>query len=372
MENQIKEVSVFFPAYNEEDNIEKTVINANDVLKKIAGEYEILVINDGSNDKTAEVVEKMILSNNKIRLISHDVNKGYGSAVRSGFKYSKYEWVVLMDSDGQFDFSEFPNFIKTQKETNADLVIGYYKKRKVSFMRKLNSWIWQLIIRILFGLKVKDIDCGFKLIRKNVIDTMNLESNRGAFISTEFLVKAKEKEKKIVEIPITHYPREAGEATGSDIKVILNSFKDLYRIKRTFFVFCFVGATSALLSIIIFNILLFFGLSFIVSLLIGILSSIVYNFLMNRNLTFTAKETPVKKQIGKYGVVYAVSKGLNLGVSFLVSLFLGPGLIQSNIAVIVGIAVSIPFSFFGSLLWAFKKKGKEFGLFKILNENRKI
>lgn len=370
---KIKEISVFFPAYNEEKNIERTVLLADKVLKKFAEEYEIIVVDDGSKDKTGEIVKKLASQNKRIRLVTHKKNKGYGHAVRSGFKNSKYEWIVFTDSDGQFDFSEFPNFISTQRETNADLVVGYYRKRQVSFKRKLNTSLWQIIIRILFGLKVKDIDCGFKLIRKNVIDYMNLESERGAFISTEFLVKAKAGKHKIAEIPVTHYARESGEATGSDIKVILNSFKDLYKLKKRFILFCFVGLTSALMSLIVFNILFWFGLGFTFCLFFGIIFSTIYNFLMNRNLTFSAKGIPIKKQLGKYGFVYSISQGINLLIASIMVYLLGPGNLQANIAVLVGIAFSIPFSFLGSLLWAFKKKGKEMEVFQLIEskENEK-
>lgn len=375
---KIREISVFFPAYNEEENISNTVVKAEEVLKQYAENYEIIVVNDGSTDKTKEVVESLTSSNDRIRLVSHDKNYGYGMAVRTGFKSCNYEWVVFTDSDGQFDFSELPNFISTQRNTNADLVVGFYKDRKVSKVRKLNSFVWQTIVRMLFGLKVKSIDCGFKLFRKSYIDSMELESERGAFISTEFLVKAKEKGAKIVEIPATHYEREAGEATGADFNVILNSFKDLYRLKRSFLLFCFIGLTSALTSIAMFNLLFWLGLSFTPSLLIGILVSAAYNFFMNRNYTFQAKEIPIRSQVWKYSIVYFIAQGMNLLVASLAASAFGAGTIlasgfsRANLAVIIGIAISIPFSFLGSLLWAFQKKGQAMKIFNLIEKNRKL
>lgn len=365
---KIKEISVFFPAYNEEKNIEKTVLLANKVLERVAEEYEIIVVDDGSKDKTKEIVKKLSDENDKIRLVEHKINRGYGGALKTGFKNCKYKWMVFTDSDGQFDFSEFPNFLATQRKTKADLVIGYYKKRKVSFKRKLSTFVWQLIVRILFGLKVKSIDCGFKLIRKKVIDSMVLESERGAFISTEFLVKAKEKKNKIVEIPVSHYERKEGEATGSDWKVILNSFKDLYKLKKRFLLFSFVGLTSALTSLLIFNLFFWIGFSFVLSMVIGIVFSLAYNFLMNRNITFSAKNMNIKKQISRYLVVYFISQGINLFVSTVIKSLIGKGFLLTNLAVVTGIAVSVPFSFIGSLLWAFKKKGEENKIFKIMEE----
>lgn len=353
---KLKEVSAFFPAYEEEANIEKTILCAEKTLEQVADKYEILVIDDGSKDKTGEIVKKLASKNNKIKLITHKENKGYGHSLRSGFKNVKYEWITFADSDGQFDFSELPNFISTQKKTNADMVIGYYKKRQVSFRRKLNTFFWQFIVRILFGLNVKDIDCGFKLIRKKVVDSIELKAGRGAFISTEFLVKAKAKNFKIVEIPVTHYSRKDGEATGADLKVILNSFKDLYKLKKKFLIFCFVGGTSSLVSLIIFNLLFWIKIGFVQCVILGIFSALLYNFFMNRSLTFKAGEVSIKKQWWKHGIVYFVSQSINLGTSMIMVSLLGGGTLKANLAVITGIAMSIPFSFFGSLLWTFKKQ----------------
>src|SRR3989344_1371819 len=229
----LKEISVFFPAYNEERKIKHTVLSADRNLKKIANKYEIIVIDDGSKDKTSEISKELSSKNKNIKLIQHEKNKGYGAALISGFYNSKYEWILFTDSDGQFDFSEITKFISTQKKTNADLVIGYYIKRKVNFARKLNTFMWQLFVRIMFGLKVKDIDCGFKLVRKKVIESIpRLESQRGAFITTEFLLKANSKKFKIVEIPVHHFASTESASTGANLDVIINSFKDLFKLKK--------------------------------------------------------------------------------------------------------------------------------------------
>jgi glycosyltransferase involved in cell wall biosynthesis len=368
---KIKELSVFLPAYNEEENIAETISKTIKVLEECTETYELIIVDDGSKDKTGDVVNNLALLNNKIKLVSHEVNGGYGKALRTGFKSCKYEWIAFIDSDGQFNFEEFPNFINAQRETDADLVIGYYKERKVSLKRKISSKLWEFIVWILFGLKVRDIDCGFKLIRKEVIDSMNLDSERGAFISTELLVKAKSRGYKIEEIPVTHYERKCGKATGADLKVILNSFKDLYKLKKKFLLFCFVGFTSAFISLIIFNILLKLSLTFNQSIIIGTLSSAIYNFFMNRKLTFSATDIPVKKQIVKYAVIYSVAQGAQMLAGIITKNILGGGTVMSNIAVMVGIAISIPISFLGSLLWTFKRKGEEIGVFKLIEEKEK-
>lgn len=230
---KIESLSLFFPAYNEEANAEKTILKAKNVLEKIAKNWEILVINDGSNDNTKVIAERLSKEDRRIRVISHQENRGYGAAFKSGLYNAKYEWITFTDIDGQFDFSEITNFFDKQEETNADLVIGYYKKRRVSKFKIITSKMWELVVFLLFGLHVKDIDCGFKLISKKVVDKIpKLESERGAFISSEFLIKSRKAGFKIVEIPVTHYPRTAGKGTGRDLMVIVKSFVDLFRLWR--------------------------------------------------------------------------------------------------------------------------------------------
>ncbi len=227
---QIDELSVFFPCYNEEKNIENTVSKAIKVLNSVAKKWEIILINDGSKDNTAQVIEKIRLANPKeIKIITHNPNRGYGAALKSGLYNSQYKWIAFTDSDGQFDFGEITKFIDKQKETNSDVVIGYYLSRKVSKTTIITSKIWEIIVFILFGLKVTDIDCGFKLINKKVVETIpKLEAERGAFISSEFLIKAKKAGFKISELGVNHYPRVEGKATGRNIKVIIKSFSDLF------------------------------------------------------------------------------------------------------------------------------------------------
>lgn len=229
----IEELSVFFPTYNEASIMPVTVTKAKEVLENIAEKWEIIIVNDGSKDLTQKNAEALATNDSRIKVINHEVNRGYGAAFKTGFYNAKYKWIAFTDSDGQFVFSEIKNFIAKQEETNADLVIGYYKKRQVSKFKIVTSRMWELAVFLLFGLHVKDIDCGFKLVGKHVIDGIQkLESERGAFISSEFLIKAQKKGFKIVEIPVTHLPRTTGKGTGRHIRVIIQSFVDLFRLWR--------------------------------------------------------------------------------------------------------------------------------------------
>lgn len=233
MEDKLDELSVFFPAYNEEANIEGTVKKAAKITPRVAKRWEIVVVDDGSKDDTPKIAKKLAKKTEGVSVISHKVNRGYGAALKTGFYKTKYDWIAFTDSDGQFDFSEVTNFIKKQRETGADIVVGYYKKRQVSKGKILTSKMWEYLVYFLFGLKVRDIDCGFKLISRKVLDKISkLESERGAFISSEFLIKAKKKGFRIVEIPVTHRPRVEGMGTGRDLRVILSSFGDLLRLWR--------------------------------------------------------------------------------------------------------------------------------------------
>lgn len=229
---KIKEVSVFLPAYNEELNIERVVVLVVEVLEKVAGKYEVIIVDDGSKDKTGEISERLAKSNKNVRVIHHQPNMGYGECFRDGLSKSKYEWVVHTDGDGQFDFKEFPKFIEKQSETNADLVVGYYLKRAVPFFRKINSFLWKKVIDLVFGLSVKDIDCAFKLINRRVIDSITpLEAGRGAFVVSELLIKAKKRGFKIEQVGVHHYPDlTPGGSNGADLMVIVNSFVDLFKL----------------------------------------------------------------------------------------------------------------------------------------------
>lgn len=231
MAKLIQELSIFLPCYNEAENLEKTVANVSKNASRVATNWELLLVNDGSKDNTLTVAEKLAGRDKHLKVINHPTNRGYGAALKSGLYNAKYSWIAFIDADGQFNFEEIDNFIRTQESTQADLVIGYYRKRQVTLLRKLNSFAWQAVVYMLFGLRVRDIDCGFKLINKKIIDKIDkLESERGAFISSEFLIKAKKHNFKIVEIPVHHYPRKAGEATGAKLNVIIKSFVDLFKL----------------------------------------------------------------------------------------------------------------------------------------------
>jgi len=227
---QMNRLSVFFPTYNEGKNIEKVVINTKKVLEKVAKTLEIIIVNDGSNDNTKKVAERLSKSDKRIRVSNHKVNRGYGGALKTGFKSAKYPWVAFTDADGQFDFSEISKLIKHTK--NADLVLGYRLQRADSLARKIYTSVWALIPRIIFGMNVKDYSCGFKLIKKKVFEDIQPLVGEEKVTQIEMLVKAQRKGFKFTEVGVHHYPREYGSQTGANLSVVFKSIKDLVKLWR--------------------------------------------------------------------------------------------------------------------------------------------
>lgn len=226
---KIHEISVFFPAYNEEKNIRKTVLEAKAVLEKIAGKWEIIIVNDGSKDKTGEISGELAKRDGRIRIITHSPNRGYGGALKTGFANSKYNWIAFADSDGQFDFSEISKFIEKVKD--ADLILGYRLVRADSFLRKLFTWGWAFLAKSLLGLTATDYSCGFKLIKKDVYNKVQPLVGEEKVTQIEILVKAKRMGFRFAEVGVHHYPRKFGNPTGADIKVVAKSIIDLFKLK---------------------------------------------------------------------------------------------------------------------------------------------
>lgn len=222
-------LSVFFPCINEEGNIENTVSSAQDILKKLNIEYEIIIVDDGSVDSTGKIADRLAKENSKIRVIHHPKNLGYGEALKSGFYNARYDTVVYTDGDGQFDFAEVTKFLEKMKD--HDLVIGYRIKRKDSFLRKLFGRGWRLTLLAFFRLTLKDVDCGFKMVSKKVLEKIShLTSSRGAMINAELAIKAKKAGFKIGQVGVNHYPRLSGRPTGANLKVIIKSYLDLIKL----------------------------------------------------------------------------------------------------------------------------------------------
>jgi glycosyltransferase involved in cell wall biosynthesis len=256
-------ISVFFPAYNEGKNIRKTIEKAQDVLRGICPVFEIIVVDDGSRDDTADIVRDIMIKNPEVRLVQHSVNQGYGQALQSGIEASKYEYIFFSDADLQFDIGELHKFVEFIPEYDA--VIGYRKKRRDRFIRILNARMWNIANFLAFGLRARDIDCAFKLIKSSILKKISLHS-KGALISSEMLLKLSDAGAKIKELPVTHYPRNFGTPTGGNIGVIFKAFIEMgklyFELRRSvfdWFIYIFIP------TVILFFPVLFLGKIFLLS-----------------------------------------------------------------------------------------------------------
>ncbi len=225
---KLKSLSVFFPVYNEEANLEILIKQAIRIIPKLATRYELLIINDGSTDDSLKIAKKLRNQYQQVKIFSHKNNKGYGEVLKTGIKHSQYEWIFWTDSDLQFDLAELSNFVKETGKHQA--IIGYRIKRSEGFKRHLNTSIFKFYIDLLFRLHVKDIDCAFKLFKASVLKELQLISG-SAFTSAEILYRLKKKKIKFKEIAVNHYPRLYGRATGAKLKVI---FKACYEALTTY------------------------------------------------------------------------------------------------------------------------------------------
>lgn len=221
MIKKLPELSIFFPFWNEEENIEAVVKNAIPIAREVAEKWEILMIDDGSSDKTLQIAEKLALENKNLYVISHNPNRGYGASLKDGLLNSKYDYIVFTDGDRQFDFSEVTKFV--EKIGNNDIVIGYRKKRQDKFIRLILMNLLKVWDFILFGFYFKDIDGGFKMFRKEAVEKLKPLRSEGAMITTEILAKAKRKNLRIDQVGVNHYPRKFGNASGGNLYIIVRA-----------------------------------------------------------------------------------------------------------------------------------------------------
>jgi glycosyltransferase involved in cell wall biosynthesis len=222
-------LSIVLPAYNEEANVASAVEQVSAVAQQLGMEYEIILVNDGSADRTGEIGRELMERVRHFRLVEHYPNRGYGGSLKAGFAAATKDLIAFVPADNQFDFGEIHLLLDALD--GADIVSGYRAKREDHFVRKLNALGWNTLVRVLFGYLGHDIDCGFKLFRREVLDHVHLASD-GAMIDTELLAGARARGFRIAEVPVTHLPRVGGEATGANFKVIARAFRDLARFRR--------------------------------------------------------------------------------------------------------------------------------------------
>jgi glycosyltransferase involved in cell wall biosynthesis len=226
----VQELSVVLPAYNEEANIERVVGQVVAYLAPLGIDYEILPVNDGSRDGTGEILARLAQQSPRVKPQTHAQNRGYGAALRTGFDAAVKRYVFYMDGDGQFDIKDLDKLLPLASE--EVIVTGFRIERRDSFIRRLNAKLFGgWLVRILLEVRVKDLNCAFKLIPKKVLTTITLAST-GALINAELYGRAIRAGFGIREVGVHHYAREAGVQTGAHLSVIVRAFYDLVRLRQ--------------------------------------------------------------------------------------------------------------------------------------------
>ncbi len=222
-------LSVFFPCYNEQDNVRAVVGKAVEVLARLLDDWEIIIVDDGSADDTGRIADELAAADPRIRAVHHKRNLGYGAALQSGFAAATKDYVFYTDGDGQFDIAELPKLLELID--SSDIVSGYRLKRQDSFIRRLNAAGWSWLVQRVLKFRCRDVDSAFKLYRREIFDRIELKST-GALIDAEILARATKLGYWIVTVPVRHLPRMAGQQTGANLGVILRAFKELAWLRK--------------------------------------------------------------------------------------------------------------------------------------------
>ncbi|MEN3281710.1 MAG: hypothetical protein V7607_2850 [Solirubrobacteraceae bacterium] len=222
-------LSIVLPCYDEEPNVAAAVADADAAGLRFAAEHEVIVVDDGSRDRTRAIAESIAAVNPRVRVVAHERNRGYGAAVRSGIVATRSEWVLLTDADLQFDLTELRLLLPLAADN--DLVAGYRIDRADPVARRLAAHAWNRLMRRTFRVGVRDVDCAFKLVRGSAVRALDLESD-GAMISTELVARAQLGGWRIAEVGVHHHPRRAGEPTGGDLRVVARAFRERQALIR--------------------------------------------------------------------------------------------------------------------------------------------
>jgi len=227
----LQELSLFFPCHNEAENLEALVADALAALPALATTYEVILVDDGSRDDTAGVAERLVQRHGGVvRLVRHDVNRGYGGALRSGFAAARYSHLAYTDGDRQFRIADLARLVDCAEATQSPVVIGFRLQRADPPLRLVYATLYRVANRIWFGLRVRDVDCAAKLFRRDVLRNINVHSD-GAFFSAELLIRLQLAGVYALEVGVPHYPRTAGSPTGARLSVIARAVRDFWSLR---------------------------------------------------------------------------------------------------------------------------------------------
>jgi len=225
----MKSLSVVFPAFNEEANIRAVVEDAYRTVPKLAPIFEIIVANDGSKDRTGEICDRLVEELPEVRVVHHPRNRGYGAALKSGITLARYDLIFFTDADGQFDLNEVAALL--EQADSYDIVAGYRARRQDPPHRLLFAWGWNILVRFVLGVRIRDIDCAFKVFNRHVFDKVQINSV-GAMVNTEIFAQVSRFGMTVKEVPVSHFPRRHGKPTGGNVAVIAKAFRELIKMRR--------------------------------------------------------------------------------------------------------------------------------------------
>jgi glycosyltransferase involved in cell wall biosynthesis len=223
------DLSLVFPVFDEERNLPELIRTARQIAAWLAPEFEIIVVDDGSRDASADIALGWATLDPRVRLVRHGANTGYGAALRTGLKAARGELIFFSDADLQFDLAELEKLL--EHTGHYDIVAGYRSPRRDPWPRLVLAWGWGVLVRTIFGLQVRDIDCAFKVFRRHVIERLDTES-LGAFINTELLVRARTAGFRVHQVPVAHRRRRHGRQSGASPRVIAKALAELLRLHR--------------------------------------------------------------------------------------------------------------------------------------------
>jgi len=225
-------ISLFFPVYNDEKTVRMVAEKALHLLTSWDCEYEIIIIDDGSPDRAGEIADDLAREHPSIRVIHHPHNLGYGAAIRSGLAACRFQYICFIDGDDQYEIEDFRKLLKLSDY--YDLIITFRYKKIYSQMRLFISWIYNKVLRFLFRMPFRDVSTGLRLVRKSVVDDIELETN-SPFIGAELAIKVMLKGYRVGEVGIQTFPRTFGVSSSTSLKNILATLKDIWRIYREVF-----------------------------------------------------------------------------------------------------------------------------------------
>lgn len=223
-----KGISVFFPAYNDGGTIASMVLSAILVLQSLTDDYEVIVVNDGSSDYTKDILDELERRYEKVRVIHHERNKGYGGALRTGFATASKDFIFYTDGDAQYDVRDLPSLWEQMRD-GVDLVQGYKISRSDPLHRVIIGRTYHWLAKLAFGLRLKDVDCDFRLMRRSIFDKVHLRSDSGV-ICVEMMKKIQDAGFRITEVPVHHYHRAYGRSQFFNFRRIFRVARDLSQL----------------------------------------------------------------------------------------------------------------------------------------------